>query len=181
MRNSLLMAMMPTASTSQILGNNECIEPYTNNIYKRRVNAGEFTVINQHLISDLMRLGIWNAELKDRIIVDNGSIQDIQQIPGFIRDKYKTVWEMKQKYLVDHAIARSPFVCQTQSMNLFVASPTVKTINKMHFYAWKNGLKTGIYYLRSLAKTQAQKFSVDMAKQGSTPIQEEEECIACSA
>ena len=185
MRNSLLMAMMPTASTSQILGNNECIEPYTNNIYKRRVNAGEFTVINNHLITDLINLGIWNSELKDKIIAANGSVQGISQIPGFLRRMYKTVWEIKQKWLVDHAIVRSPFVCQTQSMNLFVSSPTPKIINAMHFYAWKNGLKTGIYYLRSLAKTQAQKFSIDLEKmkkgQTASVVEEEEICVACSA
>jgi ribonucleotide reductase alpha subunit len=185
MRNSLLMAMMPTASTSQILGNNECIEPYTNNIYKRRVNAGEFTVINNHLITDLINLGIWNNDLKDKIIAANGSIQEISAIPKFIRRLYKTVWEIKQKWLIDHAVVRSPYVCQTQSMNLFISSPTPKVINAMHFYAWKSGLKTGIYYLRSLAKTQAQKFSIDLEKlkkgQEEPIVEEEEICLACSA
>jgi ribonucleoside-diphosphate reductase alpha subunit len=185
LRNSLLMAMMPTASTSQILGNNECIEPYTNNIYKRRVNAGEFTVINNHLITDLINLGIWNNDLKDKIIAANGSVQGIKEIPTFIRRLYQTVWEIKQRWLVDHAIVRSPYVCQTQSMNLFVSNPTPKVINAMHFYAWKSGLKTGIYYLRSLAKTQAQKFSIDLEKMKKGQVaqveEEEEICIACSA
>jgi ribonucleotide reductase alpha subunit len=181
LRNSLLMAMMPTASTSQILGNNECIEPYTNNIYKRRVNAGEFTIINNHLITDLINLGIWNQELKDKIIAANGSVQAITAIPKFIRRLYKTVWEIKQKWVIDHAIVRSPYVCQTQSMNLFISSPTPKVINAMHFYAWKSGLKTGIYYLRSLAKTQAQKFSIDLEKLKKSAEEEDEICIACSA
>lgn len=164
MRNSLLMAMMPTASTSQILGNNECIEPYTNNIYTRQTLAGIFTIINKYLIQDLIDLGMWSAEMKDRIIMNDGSIQELTDIPEHIRILYKTVWEIKQKSILDHAVARSPFVCQTQSMNLFVKDPTQRKINLMHFHAWKSGLKTGIYYLRTKAKTRGDKFSIDMSK-----------------
>lgn len=181
-RNSLLMAMMPTASTSQILGNNECIEPYTNNIYTRQTLAGTFTIVNKHLIRDLLDLNMWNKDMKDKIILANGSIQNIAEIPQHIKDLYKVVWEMKQKWLIDHASARAPFVCQTQSMNLFMKDPTPKKINAMHFYSWRQGLKTGIYYLRSLAKTQGQKFSVDIDKvQKNENQQVEEECLACSA
>jgi ribonucleoside-diphosphate reductase alpha chain len=185
-RNSLLMAMMPTASTSQILGNNECIEPYTNNIYTRQTLAGTFMIVNKHLIQDCIDLGIWNQELKDKIVLANGSVQNIEEIPGFIRDKYKVVWEMKQKWLVDHAVARAPFICQTQSMNIFMKDPTPNKINKLHFYAWDKGLKTGVYYLRTLAKSQGAKFSVDMSKYKKNgkidTVQEaEEECLACSA
>lgn len=181
-RNSLLMAMMPTASTSQILGNNECIEPYTNNIYTRQTLAGTFTIVNKHLIRDLLDLNLWNKDMKDKIILANGSIQNIAEIPQHIKDLYKIVWEMKQKWLIDHASARAPFVCQTQSMNLFMKDPTPKKINAMHFYSWRQGLKTGIYYLRSLAKTQGQKFSVDIDKVDRQPIKSvDDECIACSA
>lgn len=181
-RNSLLMAMMPTASTSQILGNNECIEPYTNNIYTRQTLAGTFTIVNKHLIRDLLDLNMWNKDMKDKIILANGSIQNIAEIPKHIKELYKVVWEMKQKWLIDHASARAPFVCQTQSMNLFMKDPTPKKINAMHFYSWRQGLKTGIYYLRSLAKTQGQKFSVDIDKvQKNENQQVEEECLACSA
>ena len=161
-RNSLLIALMPTASTSQILGWNECIEPFTNNIYTRKTLAGTFVVINKYLVQDLLDLGIWNQSMKDKIIMNDGSVQNIDEIPQTIKDLYKTVWEMKQKTLIDLAADRAPFVCQTQSMNLFVKNPTYKTLNAMHFYSWKKGLKTGIYYLRSQAKTSAQKFSVDL-------------------
>jgi ribonucleoside-diphosphate reductase alpha chain len=166
-RNSLLIALMPTASTSQILGWNECIEPFTNNIYTRRTLAGTFVIVNKYLVADLLELGIWNQSLKDKIIMADGSVQEIEEIPKEIRDRYKTVWELKQKSLIDLAADRAPFVCQTQSMNLFVKNPTYKTLNAMHFYSWKKGLKTGIYYLRSQAKTSAQKFSVDLGKTNS--------------
>ena len=161
-RNSLLIALMPTASTSQILGWNECIEPFTNNIYTRKTLAGTFVIINKYLIQDLLDLGLWNQTMKDKIIMNDGSVQNIDEIPQNIKNLYKTVWEMKQKTLIDLAADRAPFVCQTQSMNLFVKNPTYKTLNAMHFYSWKKGLKTGIYYLRSQAKTSAQKFSVDL-------------------
>ena len=201
-RNSLLIALMPTASTSQILGWNECIEPFTNNIYTRKTLAGTFIVINKDLIADLLELGIWNQTIKDKIILADGSVQEIAEIPQNIRERYKTVWEIKQKVLIDLAADRAPFVCQTQSMNLFVKNPTYKTLSAMHFYSWKKGLKTGIYYLRSQAKTAAQKFSVDLEKVGSggssgssnsvsgskevkkeEPVKEKEEpeCIMCSS
>jgi len=163
-RNSLLVALMPTASTSQILSNNECFEPYTNNIYTRRTLAGTFIVINRHLINDLLELGLWNKDMKDKIILADGSIQTIPDIPDNIKILYRTVWEMKQKTLIDLSAGRAPFVCQTQSLNLFLKNPTYKNLGAMHFYSWKKGLKTGIYYLRSQAKTSAQKFSVDIAK-----------------
>ena len=199
LRNSLLMAMMPTASTSQILGNNECIEPYTNNIYTRQTLAGTFTIINKHLINDLISLNLWSPELKDKIIISEGSVQNIPEIPDDIKKLYKTVWEIKQKWLIDHAAARAPFICQTQSMNLFMKDPTFNKLNKMHFYSWKKGLKTGIYYLRSLAKSKAQKFSIDISKktnnnndnnsdnnnnlnnENGENNNEDEECVMCSA
>ena len=162
-RNSLLIALMPTASTSQILGWNECIEPFTNNIYTRKTLAGTFVIVNKYLINDLLELGIWNSTLKDKIILADGSVQNIIEIPQDIRNRYKTVWELKQKTLIDLASDRAPFICQTQSMNLFVKNPTFKTLSAMHFYSWKKGLKTGIYYLRSQPKASAQKFSVDLS------------------
>jgi ribonucleotide reductase alpha subunit len=189
LRNSLLMAMMPTASTSQIMGNNECIEPFTNNIYKRQTLAGNFTIINKYLVADLMSLGLWNQDMKDKIILQNGSVQGIPEVPDHIKKLYKTVWEIKQKAIVDHARARSPFICQTQSMNLFFEDLSYSKINTCHFYSWKSGLKTGMYYLRSKAKTQAQKFSVDASKivsntaavAASATKYEEEGCLNCSA
>lgn len=185
LRNSLLMAMMPTASTSQIMGNNECIEPFTNNIYKRQTLAGNFTIINKYLVADLMALGLWSSDMKDKIILQNGSVQEIPEIPDTIRKLYKTVWEIKQKYIVDHARARAPFICQTQSMNLFFEDLSYSKINACHFYSWKAGLKTGIYYLRSKAKTQAQKFSIDASKivnaNSIAASTTEEECVNCSA
>lgn len=161
LRNSLLVAPMPTASTSQILGYNECFEPFTSNIYVRRTLAGEFTVVNKYLIADLMSAGLWSPELKERIIAANGSIQAIPEIPADIRERYKTVWEIKQKTLIDMAAARGAFICQSQSLNLFVADPTIAKLSSMHFYAWKRGLKTGIYYLRTKSAVQAIKFTVD--------------------
>ena len=161
LRNSLLVAPMPTASTSQILGYNECIEPFTTNIYARRTLAGEFTVINKYLVADLLAVGLWNTELKDRIVAANGSIQGIAEIPDEIKARYKTVWEIKQKTLIDMASDRGAFICQSQSLNLFVADPTIAKLSSMHFYAWKRGLKTGIYYLRTKSAVQAIKFTLD--------------------
>ena len=192
MRNSLLMAMMPTASTSQIMGNIECGEPFTNNIYSRKTLAGEFIIINKYLVADLMALNLWTQEMKDRIIMANGSVQGIQEIPEATRALYKTVWEIKQKAIIDHARARAPFICQTQSMNLFVKDPTHKVINACHFYSWRAGLKTGVYYLRTLAKSLAQKVSIDITKPsaaGKSPSRHDEgissseppECLNCSA
>tara|TARA_A100001201_G_scaffold92733_1_gene80725 strand:+ start:640 stop:2883 length:2244 start_codon:yes stop_codon:yes gene_type:complete len=168
-RNSLLLAPMPTASTSQILGNNECFEPYTQNIYVRRTLAGEFVVVNKHLVEDLKKVGLWSKEMKDLMVKANGSVQSIIDIPANIKELYKTVWEMSQKVIIDMAADRGVFIDQSQSMNLFVESPTLSKLSSMHFYAWKAGLKTGMYYLRSKAKARPQQFSL------------EAECTACSA
>jgi ribonucleoside-diphosphate reductase alpha subunit len=185
-RNSLLIALMPTASTSQILGNNECFEPYTSNIYTRRTIAGDFVVINKHLVKDLMKLGIWNVNMKNKIIVENGSVQKIDEIPIHIRNLYKTVWEIKQRVVMDLAIDRSPFVCQTSSMNLFFEEPTPSILTSAFMYGWKNGLKTGIYYLRTRPKVQAQQFTIDPGKvpgkkEDKNQQVEEEGCAVCSA
>ena len=161
LRNSLLLAPMPTASTSQILGYNECFEPFTSNIYTRRTLAGEFIIINRYLMSDLMKLGLWSEEMKQMIVARNGSVQDIPQIPEDIQARYKTSWELKQKTLIDMAAHRGAFICQSQSLNLFVADATYAKLTSMHFYAWKLGLKTGCYYLRTKAPVTAQKFTVD--------------------
>ncbi|HTF04121.1 MAG TPA: ribonucleoside-diphosphate reductase subunit alpha [Bacteroidia bacterium] len=162
-RNSLLLAPMPTASTSQILGNNECFEPYTSNIYTRRVLSGEFVVVNKHLLKDLVKLGLWNDNLKNKIINANGSVQDIAEIPQNVKDLYRTVWEIPQRALIDMAADRGAFICQSQSLNLFVPSPNFGKLTSMHFYAWEKGLKTGMYYLRTQAAADAIKFTVDQA------------------
>jgi ribonucleoside-diphosphate reductase alpha chain len=167
-RNSLLVAPMPTASTSQILGNNECFEPYTSNIYSRRVLSGEFIIVNKHLLKDLVNLGLWNNDMKNKIIANNGSVQNIKEIPADIKELYKTVWEIKQRNLIDMAADRGAFICQSQSLNLFVDTPTVAKLTSMHFYAWKQGLKTGMYYLRTQAATQAVQFTIE--KQGSNQM-----------
>jgi len=159
--NSLLIALMPTASTSQILGNNECIEPITSNMYTRRTIAGDFIVINKYLVRDLMKIGMWNVDMKNTIIAHSGSVQGINSIPQNIRDLYKTVWEIKQKVLIDQAIDRGPFVCQTQSMNLFFEEPTQSMLTSALFHGWKNGLKTGSYYIRTKPKAQAQQFTIE--------------------
>ncbi|MBN9299479.1 MAG: ribonucleoside-diphosphate reductase subunit alpha [Filimonas sp.] len=168
-RNSLLVAPMPTASTSQILGNNECFEPYTSNIYTRRVLSGEFIIVNKHLLKDLVNLKLWNNTMKNNIIAANGSIQHIDEIPADIKELYKTVWEIKQRNLIDMAADRGAYICQSQSLNLFVDSPTASKLTSMHFYAWKKGLKTGMYYLRTQAATQAVQFTVE--KQGSKEME----------
>ncbi|HVW98558.1 MAG TPA: ribonucleoside-diphosphate reductase subunit alpha [Mucilaginibacter sp.] len=160
-RNSLLVAPMPTASTSQILGNNECFEPYTSNIYTRRVLSGEFIIVNKHLLRDLVDLGLWTNTMKDKIITANGSIQDIPEIPQDIKDLYKTVWEIKMRNIIDMAADRGAYICQSQSLNLFINSPNASKLTSMHFYAWKKGLKTGMYYLRTQAASQAVKFTVE--------------------
>jgi ribonucleotide reductase alpha subunit len=174
--NSLLIAPMPTASTSQILGFNECFEAFTTNIYTRRTLAGEFILVNKYLVAELAELGLWSEEMKQVIIAYNGSIQDIEAIPQDVRERYKTVWEIKQKTLIDMAAARGAFVCQSQSLNLFVSDPTYSKLTSMHFYAWKKGLKTGLYYLRTKAGVQAQKFTIDpklLASIGSNAKKEE--------
>lgn len=163
-RNSLLIALMPTASTSQILGNNECFEPYTSNIYTRSTIAGDFVVINEHMVRDLDKLGLWNAEMKDKVIFYNGSIQQIEEIPQNIKDLYRTAWEIKQKVIIDMAADRQPFVDQSQSMNLFFEEPKDKELTGAFFYGHKRGLKTGSYYLRTRPKVQAQQFTIDPEK-----------------
>jgi ribonucleoside-diphosphate reductase alpha subunit len=169
LRNSLLMAPMPTASTAQILGNNECFEPYTTNIYLRRTLAGEFVVVNKHLVEDLKKIGLWSKEMKDLMVKAGGSIQNIVDIPDDIKNLYRTVWEIKMKDVIDMAAQRGRFIDQSQSMNLFMESPTLSKLSSMHMYAWKQGLKTGMYYLRSKAKARPIQFSL------------EPECVACSA
>jgi ribonucleoside-diphosphate reductase alpha subunit len=180
MRNSLLLAPMPTASTSQILGNNECIEPYTSNMYLRRTLAGEFVVINKHLIKELISLGIWNNDTKNAIIRDNGSVQNLT-IPDELKAKYKTVWEMSQKTLIDQAADRGRFVCQSQSLNLFLEDPNTSRISSMHMYAWKQGLKTGMYYLRTRPKARAVQFTVDPVAKAACSLENKEDCVMCSA
>ncbi|MCG3176762.1 MAG: hypothetical protein MOGMAGMI_01723 [Candidatus Omnitrophica bacterium] len=161
LRNSLLVAPMPTASTSQILGNNECIEPYTSNIYSRRVLSGEFIVVNKYLLRDLVDRGLWNNRLKEKIIAANGSVQSIEEIPQDLKDIYRTVWEIKQRSLIDMAADRGAFICQSQSLNLFVQEPNFAKLTSMHFHSWKRGLKTGMYYLRTKSAADAIKFTVD--------------------
>ena len=170
MRNSLLVAPMPTASTSQILGNNECFEPFTSNLYSRRVLSGEFMVVNKYLVEDLVKLGLWTADVRTEIIASNGSVQGIAAIPAEIRELYKTVWEIPMKTLINMARDRAPYICQSQSLNLFLSEPTPSKVSSMHFYAWKQGLKTGCYYLRTKAAAKAQQFTVEPSN-----------CLTCSA
>jgi ribonucleoside-diphosphate reductase alpha chain len=202
LRNSLLVAPMPTASTSQILGYNECFEPFTSNIYTRRTLAGEFIVINKYLMKELMELGIWTDGMKQAIVARNGSIQGIPSVPEAVQARYKTSWELPQKILIDMAAARGAFICQSQSLNLFLADPNYAKLTSMHFYAWKAGLKTGCYYLRTKAPVAAQKFTVDPrlmaalehqstlttvpnlpdeAYESDTESEGEEGCLLCSA
>lgn len=188
-RNSLLTALMPTASTSQILGNNECFEPYTQNLYTRRVLSGEFVVVNKYLMKDLVRLGLWNEEMKHKIFSANGSVQGIDEIPEDLKQLYKTVWEIKQKVLIDMAANRGPYICQTQSLNLFLENPSTTKLTSMLFYTWKAGLKTGMYYLRTKAASEAIKFTVAPVQKTKLNVPQEEqkacmlgsECVACSA
>jgi ribonucleoside-diphosphate reductase alpha subunit len=190
-RNSLLIAPMPTASTSQILGFNECFEPFTSNIYTRRTLAGEFIIVNKYLMKDLQKLDLWNENMKQQIIARNGSIQGIEEIPESIQKLYRTSWEIKQKTLIDMAVSRGAFICQSQSLNLFVADPNYAKLTSMHFYAWKQGLKTGLYYLRTRAPVMAQKFTVDPDLQKAAEKSEQERlhkkyapdegCTMCSA
>jgi ribonucleotide reductase alpha subunit len=166
LRNSLLVAPMPTASTSQILGNNECFEPITSNIYMRRTLAGEFIMVNKYLIKEFIRLGIWNQNIKNNIIANRGSIQQLDPavVPGLtehIKNKYKTVWEIPMKHLIDMAADRGAFICQSQSLNLWLEEPNYNNLTSMHFYSWTKGLKTGIYYLRRKPKHQAQQFTIE--------------------
>jgi ribonucleoside-diphosphate reductase alpha chain len=176
LRNSLLVAPMPTASTSQILGNNECFEPFTSNLYSRRTNAGEFVLPNKYLLAELIEQGLWNEALKDNIILNKGSVQQLTDLSPHLREKYKTVWEMPMKHLIDMAADRGAYICQSQSLNLWVEDPDYKNLTAMHFYAWQAGLKTGIYYLRRKAKHQAQQFTI-RPQAGQQP----EECLMCSS
>ena len=169
-RNSLLIAPMPTASTSQILGNNECFEPFTSNLYTRRVLSGDFIVVNKYLVEDLVKNGLWTADVRSSIIANNGSVANIEQIPAELRELYKTSWEIPMKTLINMAADRGAFICQSQSLNLFLAEPTPSKVSSMHFYAWKKGLKTGLYYLRTKAAAKAQQFTVEPPA-----------CVTCSA
>ena len=180
LRNSLLVAPMPTASTSQIMGNNECFEPYTTNIYLRRTLAGEFVMVNKHLVRDLEKLGLWSKHTKDLIIAANGSIQGIQGVPENIKGVYKTVWEIPQKSLIDMAADRGPFVDQSQSLNIFMENPSLAKLTSMHFHGWRKGLKTGMYYLRTRAKAQPIKFTLDPAVLACS-LANPESCEMCSA
>ena len=169
-RNSLLVAPMPTASTSQILGNNECFEPYTSNIYTRRVLSGEFIVVNKHLLEDLVKLGLWNESLKQELMRANGSIQHIDVIPEDIKELYQTVWELSMKDIIDMSRQRGYFIDQSQSLNLFMENANYAKLTSMHFYAWKSGLKTGMYYLRTKAAVDAIKFTLDNTKKKEVPV-----------
>ncbi len=187
LRNSLLIAPMPTASTSQILGYNECFEPITTNIYTRRTLAGEFIIVNKYLMRDLIKFGFWSEELKQKIIAQNGSVQGLAEVPPAMQELYKTAWEIKQRTLIDMAAARGAFICQSQSLNLFVSEPTFAKLTSMHFYGWKKGLKTGVYYLRTRAPIMAQKFTVDPDLQAAIAAAKAAErednggCTVCSA
>ncbi|MEJ6795106.1 MAG: ribonucleoside-diphosphate reductase subunit alpha [Flavobacteriales bacterium] len=187
MRNSLLVAPMPTASTAQILGNNECFEPYTSNIYTRRVLSGEYIIVNKHLLRDLNALGLWSDEMKNKLIAANGSVQGIKEVPENLKALYKTAWEISQKVIIDMAADRGAFIDQSQSLNIFMENANFKKMSSMHFYGWKSGLKTGMYYLRTKAATDAIKFTVDKKYKEVTPVaktEEErlvaEEAMACS-
>ncbi len=179
-RNSLLIAPMPTASTSQILGNNECIEPFTSNLYTRKTSAGEFVMINKHLIKDLIELELWNEDMKNKIVFNNGSIQKIFGIPEDIKNIYKTVWEIKQKKILDQAIGRGPYIDQSQSLNIHIANPNRNMLSSMHFYGWKGGLKTGSYYLRTKAASQAKQFSLN-PEDVKRYEKENEDCLMCGS
>ena len=177
---------MPTASTSQILGFNECFEPITSNIYSRRTSAGEFIVVNKYLMRELIDLGLWNEKIKNNIILNKGSIQQLKGVVSqHILDKYKIVWEMSMKHIINMSVDRGAFICQSQSFNIWVANPDYKILNTIHMYAWKHGLKTGMYYLRRKAKHQAQQFTIEPEKVRSASIddneEEEEPCENCSA
>jgi len=182
-RNSLLLAPMPTASTAQILGNNECFEPYTSNIYTRRVLSGEFIIVNKHLLKDLVKEGIWNKDVRQKIMAANGSIQKINEIPAHLKELYKTAWEISQKAIIDQSADRGAYICQSQSLNIFMENATFGKLTSMHFYAWEKGLKTGMYYLRTKAATDAIKFTVDKSvveHSVQQSLEEQEAAITCS-
>ncbi|MFM7724361.1 MAG: ribonucleoside-diphosphate reductase subunit alpha [Bacteroidota bacterium] len=181
-RNSLLLAPMPTASTAQILGNNECFEPYTSNIYTRRVLSGEFIIVNKHLLKDLVKEGLWNPEMRQKIMAANGSVQNITEIPERIKNLYKTAWEISQKAILDQAADRGAYICQSQSLNIFMENANFGKLTSMHFYGWEKGLKTGMYYLRTKAATDAIKFTIDkrVVEEPSKTEEEMQAQIACS-
>jgi ribonucleoside-diphosphate reductase alpha chain len=182
-RNSLLLAPMPTASTAQILGNNECFEPYTSNVYTRRVLSGEFIIVNKHLLKDLVKEGLWNKEMRSKIMTTNGSVQNITEIPQHLKDLYKTAWEISQKAIIDQAADRGAYICQSQSLNIFMENANFGKLTSMHFYGWEKGLKTGMYYLRTKAATDAIKFTVDKAvaeEPSAQLIEEQQAAITCS-
>ena len=179
-RNSLLLAPMPTASTSQILGNNECFEPFTSNIYVRRTIAGEFVCINKFLLKELIELGLWTDSIKNQIIKHSGSVQDVVGIPKALKEKYKIVWEIPMKHILEMAADRGAFICQSQSTNLWMKEPTYNKLTAMHFYAWKKGLKTGIYYLRTKAKAAPQQFTIEPDKNNNLE-EDDEDCLMCGS
>ena len=178
------MAPMPTASTSQIMGFNECFEPFTSNMYSRRTMAGEFVVANKYLMRELIDRGIWSNAVKDSIVANSGSIQHLEAVPQHVRDKYKTVWEIPMRHVIDMAADRGAFVCQSQSMNLWMEEPTYASLTSMHFHSWKRGLKTGIYYLRRKAKHRAQQFTIEptaIEKNTVATTADDVVCDMCSA
>jgi ribonucleotide reductase alpha subunit len=184
-RNSLLVAPMPTASTSQILGNNECFEPITSNIYSRKTLAGDFVLVNKYLVEDLLKLGLWNEDLKNSIIANKGSVSHIQDLVPHLKEKYKTVWELPMKEIINMSRDRGAYICQSQSLNLWIEDPDSKILTSMHFYSWKAGLKTGIYYLRRKAKHQAQQFTIEPNKKADKADKDDDEddkkeCLMCS-
>ena len=179
-RNSLLLAPMPTASTAQILGNNECFEPYTSNIYTRRVLSGEFIIVNKHLLKDLVKEGLWDENMRQKLMASNGSVQDIPEIPQHLKDLYKTAWELSQKSLINQAADRGAYICQSQSLNIFMENANFAKLTSMHFYGWNKGLKTGMYYLRTKAAADAIKFTVDKSVTSQPTAKEIEEQVACS-
>jgi ribonucleoside-diphosphate reductase alpha chain len=184
MRNSLLLSPMPTASTSQIMGFNESFEPFTNNIFQRKTLSGEFIVINKYLLNDLMNLGIWNKEMKDQILLENGSIQNIKEIPDDLKVLYKTAWEIKQKHVIDMSADRGIYICQTQSLNIFMEDPDFQKLSSMHFYSHAKGLKTGTYYLRTRPKAKTQQFTIDpefARKKMRCQEQNGDTCTLCSS
>jgi ribonucleoside-diphosphate reductase alpha subunit len=179
-RNSLLLAPMPTASTAQILGNNECFEPYTSNVYTRRVLSGEFIIVNKHLLKDLVKAGLWTKEMRQTIMSTSGSIQNISEIPQYLKDLYKTAWEISQKAIIDQAADRGAYICQSQSLNIFMENANFGKLTSMHFYGWEKGLKTGMYYLRTKAATDAIKFTVDKAMVYDSSAENNKDAISCS-
>jgi ribonucleoside-diphosphate reductase alpha chain len=182
-RNSLLLAPMPTASTAQILGNNECFEPYTSNIYTRRVLSGEFIIVNKHLLKDLVKAGLWNKDMRQKIMQANGSVQNINEVPQNLKDLYKTAWEISQKAIIDQAADRGAYICQSQSLNIFMENANFGKLTSMHFYGWEKGLKTGMYYLRTKAATDAIKFTVEKTVTEmpiAATVEDQQAAIACS-